>query len=167
LPPYEIARLGIGYVPDDRIIFPDLTVRENLEIAAKSPISTDLESWTIERIYGLFPSLQALDGNKGGYLSGGEQQMLTMGRTLMGNPTLMLLDEPGEGLAPIIVAEIASQIKHLKALGLSILFAEQNMKFAMEISDKAYVIEGGRVRYEGTIGDLEQRPEIKTKYLMV
>lgn len=167
LPPYEIARLGVGYVPDDRIIFPDLTVRENLELAAKAPVSKDLQPWTIDRIYSFFPSLQALDTHKGGYLSGGEQQMLTMGRTLMGNPTLMLLDEPAEGLAPVVVAEIAIQIKHLKALGLSILFAEQNMRFAMAISDKAYVIEGGQVRYEGTIADLEQRPEIKTKYLLV
>ncbi len=167
LPPYEIARLGIGYVPDERLIFPDLTVRENLEIATKPPMSRGLEPWTLERIYELFPNLRMLDGNKGGYLSGGEQQMLTMGRTLMGNPSLMLLDEPVEGLAPVIVNEITRQIKHLKTLGLSILFAEQNIEFAMEISDRAYVIEGGQVRYEGTLSDLEQQPEIKRKYLMI
>ncbi len=167
LPPYEIARLGIGYVPDERLIFPDLTVRENLEIAAKAPISAELAPWSVERIYSLFPNLQALDGHKGGYLSGGEQQMLTMGRTLMGNPTLMLLDEPVEGLAPVIVKQITAQIRHLKSLGLSILFAEQNIRFATEIADRAYVLEGGHVRYEGNILDLEQRPEIKAKYLMV
>jgi branched-chain amino acid transport system ATP-binding protein len=167
LPPYEIARLGIGYVPDERLIFPDLTVRENLEIATKPPVSRDFEPWTIERIYELFPNLRTLNENKGGYLSGGEQQMLTMGRTLMGNPSLMLLDEPVEGLAPVIVNEITQQIRHLKTLGLSILFAEQNIEFAMEVSDRAYVIEGGQVRYEGTLPDLEQQPEIKRKYLMI
>ena len=167
LPPYDIARRGIGYVPDERLIFPDLTVRENLEIAAKPSLSGDLEPWRVERIYSLFPSLRNLDDHKGGYLSGGEQQMLTMGRTLMGNPTLMLLDEPVEGLAPVIVNEITRQIRHLKKLGLSILFAEQNIKFAIEISDRGYIIEGGQVRYEGTISDLEQKPEIKKKYLMI
>ena len=167
LPPYDIARFGIGYVPDERLIFPDLTVRENLEIAAKLPLPGGLEPWTVERIYGFFPNLRNLDDHKGGYLSGGEQQMLTMGRTLMGNPTLMLLDEPVEGLAPVIVNEITEQIRHLKKLGLSILFAEQNIKFAVEISDRGYIIEGGQVRYEGTISDLEQKPEIKQKYLMI
>lgn len=166
-PPYEIARMGIGYVPDERLIFPDLTVRENLEIAAKPPVAGGLEPWTIERIYDLFPNLRQLDDHKGGYLSGGEQQMLTMGRTLMGNPTLMLLDEPVEGLAPVIVNQITDQIQHLKKLGLSILFAEQNIKFAIEISDRGYILEGGQVRYEGTISDLELKPEIKQKYLMI
>lgn len=167
LPPYEIARLGIGYVPDERLIFPDLTVRENLEIGAKSANSTGMDPWSIDRIYELFPNLRNLDDRKGGYLSGGEQQMLTIGRTLMGNPTLMLLDEPVEGLAPVIVQEITRQIKHLKKLGLSILFAEQNIRFAMEISDRAYVIEGGLVRFAGTMIELERKPEIKEKYLMV
>jgi branched-chain amino acid transport system ATP-binding protein len=167
LPPYEIARLGIGYVPDDRLIFPDLTVRENLEIAVKPSRSGGLEPWTIGRIYEFFPNLKNLDDHKGGYLSGGEQQMLTMGRTLMGNPALMLLDEPVEGLAPVIVNEITQQVRHLKKLGLSILFAEQNIQFAMEISDRGYILEGGRVRYEGTISDLEEKPEIKQKYLMI
>lgn len=167
LPPYDIARLGIGYVPDERLIFPDLTVRENLEIAAKPPLSRGLEGWTVDKIYQLFPNLKSLDDHKGGYLSGGEQQILTMGRTLMGNPTLMLLDEPVEGLAPVIVQEITDQVRHLKKMGLSILFAEQNIQFAMEISDRGYILEGGIVRYEGTISDLEQKPEIKEKYLMI
>jgi branched-chain amino acid transport system ATP-binding protein len=167
LPPYEIARLGIGYVPDDRLVFPDLTVRENLEIAVKPSRSGGQEPWTVDRIYEFFPNLKNLDDHKGGYLSGGEQQMLTMGRTLMGNPALMLLDEPVEGLAPVIVKEITHQIGHLKKLGLSILFAEQNVQFAMEISDRGYILEGGQVRYEGTISDLEEKPEIKQKYLMI
>lgn len=167
LPPYEIARLGIGYVPDERIIFPDLTVRENLEIAQKPPLDNNAEPWSIEKIYQLFPSLEPLDKNPGGYLSGGEQQMLTTGRTLMGNPSLLLLDEPVEGLAPVVVNEVTRQIKQLKAMGLSILFAEQNIGFANQISDVAYVIEGGQVRFHGSVEELESHPEIKEKYLMV
>jgi branched-chain amino acid transport system ATP-binding protein len=167
LPPYEIARLGIGYVPDERIIFPDLTVRENLEIAAKPPRNAGAEPWTIGKIYKLFPSLEPLDKNSGGYLSGGEQQMLTTGRTLMGNPSLLLLDEPVEGLAPVVVKEVTRQIKQLKSMGLSILFAEQNIGFAKEISDVAYVIEGGKVRFHGSMEDLENHPEVKEKYLMI
>jgi branched-chain amino acid transport system ATP-binding protein len=167
LQPYEIARMGVGYVPDERLIFPDLTIRENLEIAMKDPAVKDIPPWTIPRIYELFPALESLDDHPGGYLSGGEQQMLTIGRTLMGNPLLMLLDEPAEGLAPVIVQELTRQIKYLKTSGLSILFAEQNLKFATEISDRAYVIEGGHVRYEGTLADLERQPDIKEKYLMI
>jgi branched-chain amino acid transport system ATP-binding protein len=167
LPPYEIARMGIGYVPDERLIFPDLTVRENLEIAAKEPLGSEIAPWSVKRIYELFPILEPLDGSPAGYLSGGEQQMLTCGRTLMGNPSLMLLDEPVEGLAPVVVQEVTQQIKRLKKTGLTILFAEQNIRFATEISDRAYVIEGGRVRYEGTMAELEQQPEIKEKYLMI
>ena len=167
LPPYEIARMGIGYVPDERLIFPDLTVRENLEIAAKEPVTSDTAPWTVERVYELFPILEPLDGRPGGYLSGGEQQMLTCGRTLMGNPSLMLLDEPVEGLAPVVVQEVTHQIKHLKKMGLTILLAEQNIQFATGISDRAYVIEGGQVRYEGTMAELERQPDIKEKYLMI
>jgi branched-chain amino acid transport system ATP-binding protein len=167
LPPYEIARLGIGYIPDERLIFPDLTVRENLEIAIKPPVTDEIPPWTVEAIYKLFPALEPLGSNPAGYLSGGEQQMLTTGRTLMGNPSVMLLDEPVEGLAPVVVQEIVRQIKYLKTLGLTILFAEQNIGFAMEISDRAYIIEGGRVRYEGSMADLEKQPDIKQKYLMI
>jgi branched-chain amino acid transport system ATP-binding protein len=167
LPPYEIARMGIGYVPDERLIFPDLTVRENLEIAAKEPLESNIAPWSVKRIYELFPVLESLDASPAGYLSGGEQQMLTCGRTLMGNPSLMLLDEPVEGLAPVVVQEVSRQIKRLKKMGLTILFAEQNIRFATEISDRAYVIEGGRVRYEGTMAELEQQSEIKEKYLMI
>ncbi len=164
---YDIAKMGIKYIPQDKKVFSDLTVRENLEIAAKDPVDPKAERWTIERIYELFPILRPLDDHKGGYLSGGEQQMLTISRTLMGNPSLMLLDEPVEGLAPMVVQELTQQVQHLKTLGLSILFAEQNIEFAAEISDRAYVIEGGRVRYAGTMADLENQPEIKAKYLMI
>jgi len=167
LPPYEIARMGVGYVPEDRIVFPDLTVRENLEIAGKPPLTREIPRWTVQGIFELFPSLSHLEHRPAGYLSGGEQQMLTIGRTLMGNPRMMLLDEPVEGIAPVVVQEIVRQIRHLKELGLTILFTEQNIKFATEISDRAYIVEGGRVRYEGTMTDLEGQPDIKRKYLMI
>ena len=166
-PPYEIARLGVGYVPDERLIFPDLTVRENLEIAVKKGAAGAPANWTVERIYELFPVLAPLDARLGGYLSGGEQQMLTIGRTLMGNPSLLLLDEPVEGVAPVVVQELTRQIKRLKTMGLTILFAEQNMHFATQISDRAYVIEKGHIRYQGTMGELVANEEVKAKYLMI
>jgi len=165
--PYEIARLGIGYVPDERLIFPDLTVRENLEIAIKPGAAGAPAQWTVERIYKLFPVLQPLGARLGGYLSGGEQQMLTIGRTLMGNPSLLLLDEPVEGVAPVVVQELTRQIKALKTMGLTILFAEQNMHFATEISDRAYVIEKGHIRFHGTMQELAANAEVKQKYLMI
>jgi branched-chain amino acid transport system ATP-binding protein len=167
LAPHDIARLGLGYAPDDRLIFPDLTVRDNLEIAAKPPRRNDLAPWTVDRIYALFPSLASLDDHSGGYLSGGEQQMLTVGRALMGNPSLLLLDEPVEGLAPVVVQELTRQIEQLKETGLAILFAEQNLAFAARVAERAYIIEGGRVRFEGKLDELERQPEIKEKYLMV
>jgi len=165
--PYEIARLGVGYVPDERLIFPDLTVRENLEIAIKKGAAGAPAQWTVERIYELFPVLAPLDARLGGYLSGGEQQMLTIGRTLMGNPSLLLLDEPVEGVAPVVVQELTRQIKQLKTMGLTILFAEQNMHFATQISDRAYVIEKGHIRYHGTMAELVANEEVKAKYLMI
>ncbi len=167
LAPHDIARLGIGYVPDDRLIFPDLTVRENLEIAAKRGLDAKVRQWTVERIYELFPILAPLDGNLGGYLSGGEQQMLTIGRTLMGNPSLVLLDEPVEGVAPLVVEELGRQFKLLKTMGLTILFSEQNLQFATDISDRAYIIEKGRIRYHGTIEELERDRNVQEKYLMI
>jgi branched-chain amino acid transport system ATP-binding protein len=166
-PPYEIARLGVGYVPDERLIFPDLTVRENLEIAIKKGAAGAPAQWTVERIYELFPVLAPLDAHLGGYLSGGEQQMLTIGRTLMGNPSLLLLDEPVEGVAPVVVQELTRQITRLKTMGLTILFAEQNMHFATQISDRAYVIEKGHIRYQGTMSELVANEEVKAKYLMI
>jgi len=164
--PYEIAQLGVGFVPDERLIFPDLTVRENLEIAVK-PGTNGAAPWTVERVYELFPVIAPLDRRLGGYLSGGEQQMLTIGRTLMGNPSLLLLDEPVEGVAPVVVQELTRQIKNLKAMGLTILFAEQNMHFAAEVSDRAYVIEKGHIRFHGSMQELAANEEVKSKYLMI
>jgi branched-chain amino acid transport system ATP-binding protein len=164
--PYQIAQLGVGFVPDERLIFPDLTVRENLEIAIKKGRGSAAR-WTVARVYELFPVLAPLDRRVGGYLSGGEQQMLTIGRSLMGNPSLLLLDEPVEGVAPVVVQELTRQIKHLKGMGLTILFAEQNMHFAAEVSDRAYVIEKGRIRFHGTLPELAANEEVKSKYLMI
>ncbi len=167
LEPHEIARFGIGYVPDERLIFPDLTLRENLEIAIKKRNDSNTEEWTVERIYELFPALVPLNGNLGGYLSGGEQQMLTVGRALMGNPSLLLLDEPVEGVAPLVVEELGKQILHLKKMGLTILLSEQNLQFAPKISDRAYIIEKGRIRFHGTIEELKKNSEVQEKFLMI
>ncbi|MEJ2718167.1 MAG: ABC transporter ATP-binding protein [Deltaproteobacteria bacterium] len=166
-PPYYIAQKGMGYVPDNRLIFPDLTVRENLELAVKVPKDLDGEPWTVERIYELFPSLLRLDKNLGGFLSGGEQQMLTVGRTLMGNPDLLLLNEPVEGLAPMVVKDLGDQILKLKGMGQTILFSEQNIGFAVMVAERAYVIDNGRIRYQGSIDELSGNEEIKRKYLMI
>jgi len=166
-PPYYIAQKGMGYVPDNRLIFPDLTVRQNLELAMKIPKNFGGEPWSIERVYGLFPLLKKLDKHLGGYLSGGEQQMLTVGRTLMGNPDLLLLDEPVEGLAPLVVRDLGEQILTLKEMGETILFSEQNVKFATMVAERAYVIDRGRIQYQGSIEELSANEEIKRKYLMI
>jgi branched-chain amino acid transport system ATP-binding protein len=165
LPAYRVAQLGLGFVPEDRRIFPDLTVRENLDVARKPPLSAFSQPWTIERMYAMFPVLERLAERKGGYLSGGEQQMLTIGRTLMGNPDLLLLDEPSEGLAPLVVRELGQQIQQLKAEGLTILLCEQNTKFAIALSDRAYVLEKGQVRFAGTIAELQDNDEVRQQYL--
>ncbi len=167
LPPYAIARKGMGYVPDNRLIFPDLTVRENLEIAQKKPFRVHGDLWTVDRIYELFPILKRLDGNLGGYLSGGEQQMLTVCRTLMGNPDLLILDEPVEGVAPLVVKDLRAQIMKLKEMGETILFSEQNVKFALMTAERAYVIDRGRIPYKGSINELSSNDEVKQKYLMI
>ena len=167
LEPYEIANYGIGYVPDERLIFPDLTLRENLEIAIKKGLDSRFEEWTVERIYALFPVLAPLDGRLGGYLSGGEQQMLTVARALMGNPTLLLMDEPVEGVAPLVVEELGKQIMLLKKMGLTILLSEQNLQFAPKISDQAYIIEKGRIRFHGTIEELKNNSDVQKNYLMI
>src|SRR5260370_30787330 len=138
-------------VPEYRRIFPDLTVRQNLEVARKAPASARAREWTVDTVFETFPALADLAGRKGGFLSGGEQQMLTIGRTMMGNPDLLLLDEPSEGLAPLIVRDLAQQIGHLKEQGLTILLCEQNGRFAAKLSDRAYVLENGRVRFSGSM----------------
>ncbi|MCX8111437.1 MAG: ABC transporter ATP-binding protein [Syntrophorhabdaceae bacterium] len=166
-PPYTIAQKGMGYVPDNRLIFPDLTVRQNLEIAIKKSDHFKGEPWTVDRIYEIFPKLKVLDKHLGGYLSGGEQQMLTLGRTLMGNPELILLDEPVEGLAPLVVKDFAERLLKLKEIGVTILFSEQNIKFSLSIADRAYVIDKGRIRYHGTIKELSENEEVKRNYLMI
>lgn len=166
-PPHHIAQKGMGYVPDNRLIFPDLTVRQNLELAYKVPKDFGGDPWTIDRIFQLFPILAEREHQHGGTLSGGEQQMLTLGRTLMGNPDLLLLDEPVEGLAPLVVKDLGKQILKLKEMGQTILFSEQNVKFATMTSDRAYVIDKGKIRYQGSIEELRANQEIKEKYLMI
>lgn len=166
-PPYKIAQKGIGYVPDNRLIFPDLTVRQNLEVGAKKSEHFKGEPWTVERIYEIFPKMKRLENSLGGYLSGGEQQMLTIGRTLMGNPELILLDEPVEGLAPLVVRDFAERLLTLKETGVTILFSEQNVRFSLSIAERAYVIDRGRIKYHGTIKELEANEEVKREYLMI
>lgn len=163
--PWVIANKGIGFVPEDRRIFPELTVRENLEVAIK--LSGAPKDWTIERVYNLFYKLKELDTHKGGHLSGGEQQMLAIGRTLMGNPELLLLDEPMEGLAPIIVKMLEDQIEGLKNEGLTILLSEQNVRSAMKVSDRCYIIDKGSIQFQGSIDELKANEEIKRVYLAV
>lgn len=166
-PSYFVAKKGIGYVPDSRLIFPDLTVRDNLEIGRKSSEYSKGETWTVDRVYDIFPHLKKLEKHLGGHLSGGEQQMLTIGRTLMGNPELILLDEPVEGLAPLIVKDFAEKLLKLKEMGVTILFSEQNIRFSIAIADRAYVINKGRIEYSGTIEELSQNNEVKERYLMI
>jgi branched-chain amino acid transport system ATP-binding protein len=166
-PPYFIAKKGIGYVPDNRLIFPDLTVRENLEIGRKNSQHYKGQPWTIQRIYDIFPKLKILEDHLGGYLSGGEQQMLTIGRTLMGNAELILLDEPVEGLAPLVVKDFAEKLKILRDEGVTILFSEQNVRFSLSVAERAYVIDRGRIKYHGTIEELATNEEVKKEYLMI
>jgi branched-chain amino acid transport system ATP-binding protein len=163
---HAIARLGLGYVPEDRRIFTDLTVLENLEVGRQPPRAS-VPTWTPERLFALFPNLAELRHRRGGQMSGGEQQMLTIARTLMGNPLAILLDEPSEGLAPRIVEQMALAIRDLKTEGLSIVLSEQNMHFATLVADHAYVIEKGRIRYQGTMTNLAADAEVRRTYLTV
>jgi len=157
--PYRVARAGVGFVPEDRRIFAELTVWENLDVAQRSG------SWTAERVFDLFPTLRELTGRNGGFLSGGEQQMLTIARTLMGNPTLLLLDEPSEGLAPLVVDHLGEQIARLKSEGLTILLAEQNVEFALRLADRVYVLEKGAVRFSGSAGALRDDDALRHELL--
>jgi branched-chain amino acid transport system ATP-binding protein len=165
-PTHAIARMGIGFVPEERLIFPDLTTLQNLEVASKGS-SGGGDEWVTERIFEIFPVLEKLADRQGGNLSGGEQQMLTIGRTLMGNPELLLLDEPTEGLAPLVVKTLEDQIQELKRRGTTILLSEQNIKSAMKLSDRAYVIDKGVIRYHGTIKELIANEDVRKKYLGV
>ena len=164
--PFEIARRGLGYVPEERRIFSELTVMENLEVGRRAA-PAGLSPWTPERLFALFPSLGGMRDRPGGRMSGGEQQMLTIARTLMGNPRLVLLDEPSEGLAPVVVERMAEAIRALKAEGLSILLSEQNLHFARAVSDRATIIEKGRIRWSGTIPALMAADAVREQYLSV
>jgi branched-chain amino acid transport system ATP-binding protein len=153
--PHQIAKLGIGFVPEDRRIFADLTVWENLDVAIKSSLGKK-NPWTLERVFALFPALEPIQTRRGGFLSGGEQQMLTIARTLMGNPDLLLLDEPSEGLAPIVVQQLGDQIKRLRQEGMTILLCEQNSRFSLDLCDRLYILEKGEVRYSGTVAEFHR-----------
>jgi branched-chain amino acid transport system ATP-binding protein len=163
--PYLVARQGIGFVPDDRRVFADLTVGENLEISERTGKTNT--QWNKETVYEFFPPLAHIDGRKAGLLSGGEQQMLTIGRALVTSPDLLLLDEPMEGLAPLVVRMLMERIKELKEKGLTVLLAEQNQKVALHLSDRGYIIDNGVIRYEGSIEDLKENEAVRKKYLLV
>ena len=164
--PHRIARLGMGYVPEERRIFPDLTVAENLEVGRRPP-RAGVPAWTEARLFALFPNLAAMRDRPGGRMSGGEQQMLTIARTLMGNPLLVLLDEPSEGLAPLIVEQMAQAVLALKQAGVTVLLAEQNFHFAARVADRAAVIESGRLVWSGTMADLLADEAVRAAHLQV
>jgi branched-chain amino acid transport system ATP-binding protein len=166
LEPYRIARLGLGYVPEERRIFTDLSVTENLEVGRQAP-RAGAPQWTPERLFRLFPNLERMRERPGGRMSGGEQQMLTIARTLMGNPSAILLDEPSEGLAPVIVEQMAKTILELKQEGLCVLLSEQNLHFANLVADRAYIIEKGHIRYQGSMSELAANSEVRATYLSI
>lgn len=163
--PYQLARQGIGYVPDDRRVFADLTVGDNLEISERK--TGDDVTWDKDSVYDFFPALRHIDSRKAGFLSGGEQQMLTVARALMTNPEFLLLDEPTEGLAPMVIQVLEERIGKLRDKGLTVLLAEQNQRVALKLSDQGYVIDNGVIRYHGTIEDLRENEEVRKKYLLV
>lgn len=164
--PYRIARLGLGIVPEDRRIFSDLTVMENLEVG-RQPARAGMPEWTADKLFKLFPNLGEMPHRLGGRMSGGEQQMLTVARTLMGNPHMVLLDEPSEGVAPLIVEQMANMILELKKEGMSVLLSEQNLHFAELVSDRAYVLEKGQIRFHGSMDELAANEEVRRMYLAV
>ena len=169
--PHEVARMGLGYVPEDRRVFGDLSVLENLEVGKQPPRrwadGSAAPAWTPAQLFALFPNLGEMPERHGARMSGGEQQMLTVARTLMGNPYLVLLDEPSEGVAPVIVEQMVLMILRLKAQGVSILLSEQNMHFAALVSDRAYVLEKGQIRYQASMAELSANEEVRRAYLSV
>jgi branched-chain amino acid transport system ATP-binding protein len=167
LPPYRIARLGIGFVPEDRRVFPNLTVYENLEVARRTWGDGAARTWTVERVFDLFPILAQRHRQLGATLSGGEQQMLTIARTLMGDPAVLLLDEPSEGLAPLVVETLRQQLAQLKQDGLTIVLAEQNVRFVSDLGDRVYILEKGMVRYQGSMAEFLADEPVRQAYLAV
>src|SRR5262245_16232151 len=167
LPPFRVARRGIGYVPEDRRVFPNLTVAENLEVARKTWGGTGTSRWTAEGLFALFPRLEERRRQRAGSLPGGEQQMLTIARTLMGNPEILLLDEPSEGLAPLVVEMLEEQLRRLKAAGLTIMLTEQSVRFVAELGDRVYILENGSVRYQGTMREFLDDENVRRAYLAV
>jgi branched-chain amino acid transport system ATP-binding protein len=166
LPPYRIARLGLGYVPEERRIFTELSVMENLEVGRQRP-RDGAPAWDADRLFALFPNLGRMRERPGGRMSGGEQQMLTIARTLMGNPRCVMLDEPSEGLAPIIVEQMAHSIRALKGEGMSVLLCEQNLHFCQSVADRAYIIEKGQIRFGGSMAELAADASLREQYLSV
>ena len=164
-PPHKVARAGIGFVPEDRRIFAELSVWENLDVAGRAGARKG--HWTVETVYELFPVLRDLRNRQGGFLSGGEQQMLTIGRTLMGNPELLLLDEPSEGLAPLVVEALRLKIDELRKGGLTILLAEQGVEFSLSLADRVYVLEKGAVRHAGPAAELRENQELRERLMAI
>jgi branched-chain amino acid transport system ATP-binding protein len=164
---YRIARLGLGYVPEERRIFTDLTVEENLKVGAKPAADGARRPWTPERLFQIFPNLAEMRGRRASQMSGGEQQMLTIARTLMGNPEAVLLDEPSEGLAPVIVEEMAAAVGRMKAEGIGVLLSEQNLYFAGAVADRAYIIEKGVIRHQGPMATIAADAALRETYLAV
>ncbi len=167
LPTYRIARLGLGYVPEERRIFTDLTVYENLEVGAKMAVGSNRAAWTPERLFSIFPNLAEMKGRRASHMSGGEQQMLTIARTLMGNPNAVLLDEPSEGLAPVIVELMAIAVRRMKDEGIAVLLSEQNLNFASAVADRTYIIEKGAIRHEGSMAEIAADAALRDAYLTV
>ena len=167
LPPYTIAKMGVGYVPEDRRIFPTLSVRENLIMGIKPGQKGNGEGWSVEKVYKYFPSLEKRDKQRGAHLSGGEQQMLTIARTLMGNPGVILIDEPTEGLAPLIVATVEQVIQDIHKQDIPVLLVEQNMRVALRLAGRIYVISKGKIVFQGTSQELKGAQEVREKYLEV
>ncbi len=163
--PFEIARRGVGYVPDDRRIFSDLTVKENLEIVQR--VTRRDGRWSLERVYQLFPVLRELSAKPGAGLSGGEQKMLAIGRALMGNPALLILDEPSEGLSPLLVRTLVDALRRIREEGTTLLIADQNVKFARRVADRGYIMEKGTIRFAGPLEQLWQNEEVVRRYLAV
>jgi branched-chain amino acid transport system ATP-binding protein len=163
MPAFRIARLGLGYVPEDRRIFTDLTVAENLEVGRRA--ARGHAAWTPERLFEIFPNLAAMRGRRAAAMSGGEQQMLAIARTLMGNPDAVLLDEPSEGLAPVILELMAEAVLSMKREGIAVLLSEQNFDFAAAVADRAYIIERGEIRYDGSMAALEADPALRAQHL--